>query len=405
MKGITFQQQYAVSFFEIATYCCQNETEVLFNHKGHSMNHYMITRKKAIENGVNLDTVDYCRQIRNVARAEHVVLDESVHGVNPYNKHLFSYIEYCGLEPKDYITGYLSNLQPYMIEHFPSQEKNKDTVTCVLDNAYRLSIYIKVDRNKGNELIISFHENADVKRGIPWTHDNKDKHPFVSLKREVVPVFGEPTGSRLEGDPKEEIKVFIQRGMLLFPVRVMAQPCEGNIYLVNRDALENPIIEACNQYLSDLYMSNQEIENLDNIEVFSVLQQLSFTSYGNTIISNLTMLIDNMEMQKGLPSKKAADFMLTTYIGHLYLTEEQAEEIVSVLEDKYQIHPGKPPKFRALLDRVEDELLATADNTKAIIDEIKVNEDTEKLIDFHNEEVTPQDPKNVEVISKRKRGR
>ncbi len=82
MKGMTFQQQYAVSFFEIATYCCQNETEV------------------------------------------------------------FSYIEYCGLEPKDYITGYLSNLQPYMIEHFPSQEKNRRTVSKIPGD-YLLSIDLR----------------------------------------------------------------------------------------------------------------------------------------------------------------------------------------------------------------------------------------------------------------------
>ena len=55
MKGMTFQQQYAVSFFEIATYCCQNETEV------------------------------------------------------------FSYIEYCGLEPK----LYLGNSQFIIATHSP----------------------------------------------------------------------------------------------------------------------------------------------------------------------------------------------------------------------------------------------------------------------------------------------
>lgn len=126
------------------------------------MEHHMITKKQAKENGVNLDAVDYCRQIRNVARAEHVVLDEAVHRDNPYNKHLFSYIEYCGLDPKEYITGYLSNLQPFMISHFLSQEKGKENITCVLDNAYRISLYIKVNREKGNEVIISFLPHAVI---------------------------------------------------------------------------------------------------------------------------------------------------------------------------------------------------------------------------------------------------
>ena len=363
------------------------------------MEHHLITKKQAKENGVNLDAVDYCRQIRNVARAEHVVLDKAIHRDNPYNKHLFSYIEYCGLDPKEYITGYLSNLQPYMISHFPSQEKGKENITCILDNAYRISLYIKVSREKGNEVIVSFHENN--KNGI--AHDNNTMLHFAGAKREIVPVFGEPTGARLAGDPKEEVKVFIQRGMLLFPVCVMAQPCEGNIYLVERGSLENPIIDACNQYLSDLYTSNQPPESIENVDVFSVLQQISFTSYGNTIFSNLTMLIDNMEMQKGLPSKKAADFMLMTYIGHLYLTSEQAEELISLMEDKYKVRSSR--NIEILLNRVEDELLATADNTKAIIDEVKEENDGKELIDAHNEYITPEDPENVEIVSRRKHGR
>ena len=62
----------------------------------------MITKAKAKENGVNLDSVDICRQIRNLAQLDRIQLDESVHRDNPYNKHLFSYIEYCELDPKEY---------------------------------------------------------------------------------------------------------------------------------------------------------------------------------------------------------------------------------------------------------------------------------------------------------------
>ncbi len=85
----------------------------------------------------------------------------------------------------------------------------------------------------------------------------------------------------------------------------------------------------------------------------------------------MTMLIDNMEMQRGLPSKKAADFMLMTYIDHLYLTSEQAEELISLMDDKYKVRSSR--NIEVLLNRVEDELLATADNTKAIIDEVIVS--------------------------------
>ena len=355
------------------------------------MDRYIISKKQAIEDGVNLDNVVYCRQIRRLAALDRITLDESIHSVNEYSKHLFSYIEYCGLNPKDYIKNYLSNLQPYMLEHLGSQEKT-NTMICVLDNAYRISLYIKADRAKGNEVIISFHENS--KRGIA-----KDNNQIIRNNiNETVPVFGEPTGTKLEGSDKEQIKVFIQRGMLVFPVLVMAQACEDGIYLVRRNDIEQPIIDACNQYLRDLYASNIDLKALDQVEVFSVLQQISFTSYGNTIFSNITLLIDNMEMQRGIPSKLAADFALTTYINHLYLTNEQVKELTDLLTEKYKVSASR--NMPSLLNRIYDELFAIADNELPIVDATMNEQDTPSIEDSHVEEDIP-----YTNISKRKPGR
>ena len=115
-----------------------------------------------------------------------------------------------------------------------------------------------------------------------------------------------------------------------------------------------------------MYTSSVDLAALDQVEIFSVLQQISFTSYGNTIFSNLTLLIDNMEIQRGIPSIKAADFALTTYINHLYLTREQANELVALLEEKYVVHSMRNVRF--LLGRIEDEIYAVAAETKEMID-------------------------------------
>ena len=95
--------------------------------------------------------------------------------------------------------------------------------------------------------------------------------------------------------------------------------------------------------------------------------------------------------------------MLMTYIDHLYLTSEQAEELISLMEDKYKVRSST--NFEILLNRVEDELLATADNTKAIIDETVQQADIQRVIDTHNEEITPEDPDNVKIVSQRRHGR
>ncbi len=144
------------------------------------MDHYIISKKEAKENGVNLDMVDVCRQIRNLAKLDRVRLDENIHNENKFNKHLFSYLLYCEVDPKTYIRNYLANLQPYMIKRMPSQEKTEHMI-CVLDNTYRISLYIKANNEKGNEVIISFHESN--KRGVAQENNTfRNTHDFHILE-------------------------------------------------------------------------------------------------------------------------------------------------------------------------------------------------------------------------------
>lgn len=303
----------------------------------------VISVMEAKQNGVFMESVAICRDIRKLAALDRIQLDETLHR-SELNKHLFSYIEYCGLNVRMYIKEYLENLQPFMIERFRSQEA-KESFICVLDNMYRISIYIKLDKTFGNEVIVSFHENH--KRGIA-----KENNLIRNGNEKIVPVFADEILAQIEGSPKEEIKVFIQRGMLRLPIRVMGQRCENGTYLVYERDLETPIIDQCNQYLRDLYTSDLDLEALDKIELFSVLHQISFTSYGNTIFSNISLLIDNLAMQKGVIGKKVADFALVTYVEHLYLEYDQAQELISLLEERYKVRSQK--NIDVILQRITD---------------------------------------------------
>jgi hypothetical protein len=62
------------------------------------------------------------------------------------------------LNKLDYIKSYLKTIQPFMLTEMKSQEKFENAI-CVLDGGYRISLYIKVDSTKGEEVIVSFHEN------------------------------------------------------------------------------------------------------------------------------------------------------------------------------------------------------------------------------------------------------
>ncbi len=311
------------------------------------MNDNIITIIEAEAHGVSMEMVKVCKEIRKYAKLDRIRLDETVHR-SGLNKHLFSYIEYCGLDVKEYIKDYLSNLQPYMIERFSSQEPSGNFI-CILDNRYRISLYIKLDKTFGNEIIVSFHENN--KRGIA-----KENNMLRNKTEQLVPVLAEEICARIEGSPKEEIRILIQRGMLLLPIRVMGQKCENGVYIVNERDVETPIIDQCNQYLRDMYTSDLDLEALDKVELFSVLHQISFTSYGNTVFSNISLLIDNLAMQKSIIGKKVADFALVTYVDHLLIDAEQAKELIELLDEKYKVKSQRGIEF--ILERIKDGLSA-----------------------------------------------
>lgn len=75
----------------------------------------------------------------------------------------------------------------------------------------------------------------------------------------------------------------------------------------------------------------------DQIDVFTMLQQISFTSYGKDTFSTLSILIDSLTTQKDSISKSVADFALITFCQNLSLTGEQANELCSLVEEKFRV--------------------------------------------------------------------
>ena len=95
-------------------------------------------------------------------------------------------------------------------------------------------------------------------------------------------------------------------------------------------------LDYCNQYIRDLYTSNLKLD-FDQVEVFSMLQQISFTSYGRDTFSSLSLLIDSIAIQQDSISKQTADFALVTFAQSLKLTENQKKELIELLNEKYMV--------------------------------------------------------------------
>lgn len=300
-----------------------------------------VTEKEAIELGIDLSMVSICKKLRGLAKLDRLRLDETEHR-SKLNTHLFDYIRYCGMEPLEWIKDYLSNLQPYMLERRKNQEKEKSFI-CVIDNLYRVSVYIKVDNIFGEEAIISFHE--DNIRGIAKTNIKVNK-------RELVPVFADTYGSINLENGNVSVKIFVQRGMKVLPLSIIGFKCK-DVFIVYEEEITREILEYCNLYIRDLYTSNLNLD-FDSVDVFTMLQQLSFTSYGIDTLSSISLLIDSLVVQKDSISRQVADFALFTFAQSLKITNEHKEELLNLLQKRYKISSIKD--INIILSRVSDAL-------------------------------------------------
>lgn len=108
--------------------------------------------------------------------------------------------------------------------------------------------------------------------------------------------------------------------------------------------------------IRDLYTSNLKLD-FDQVEVFSMLQQISFTSYGRDTFSSLSLLIDSIAIQQDSISKQTADFALVTFAQSLKLTENQKKELIELLNEKYMVSDIK--SIDDILYRIKSAMYAT----------------------------------------------
>ena len=280
------------------------------------------------------------KRLRRLARLDRIKLDESMHQ-SGLNKHLFSYFDYIGIDKLTFIKEYLCHLQPFMISEIKSQEKF-DNAICVLDEYYRISLYIKVDATKNEEIIVSFHENN--KNGIA-------KRNSVITRLSDVYVFADSIGSHVKDSDIYSINLFITRGVRTFPISIAAYKYDDEGFMVHYRDISNALITIVNQYLEDLYTSDLDYSTID---VFSSLQQLSFTSYGNDIFSNISMLIDSLLIQSDSISKQVADSAICIYCNSLNLVESDRRELLETLSQRFSVNSVRI--MPSILERIEANL-------------------------------------------------
>lgn len=263
-------------------------------------------------------------KLRKLARLDRLKIDESEH-VSELNLHLFKYLDYLGVDKLAFVKDYLQHIQPFMIAEFKSQERFENAI-CVLDEYYRISVYIKIDASKNEEIVVSFHENNV--NGIA-------KKNFPSGRPNYVYVFADSIGTQISGTDNYTINLFINRGVISVPINVPAERYDEEGFLVRYEYINNALVDIANRYLEDLYSADLDFSS---VKLFSSLQQLSFTSYGNDVFSNISLLIDSVIIQDDFNGKRLSDSALCIYCSSLNMTDFDKQELLEVLTERFKVN-------------------------------------------------------------------
>ena len=278
-----------------------------------------------------------CKRLRRLARLDRIRLDESEHA-SELNLHLFRYLDFLGIDKLQYIRKYLEHIQPFMITEVSSQEKFENAI-CVLDEFYRISVYIKIDATKGEELIVSFHEN--IKNGIA------KRNPLRKADEKVY-VFPESISSHVIASDIYTINIFITRGVTTLPISVSAHKYDDEGFLINLQDITRALVETANSYLQDLYTADLDYSG---IEQFHSLQQISFTSYGTDVFSSISLLVDSLLIQMSPMSKQVTDSALCIYCSTIEMTSAGKKELIDTLRERYKVNSVRA--LPEILERID----------------------------------------------------
>lgn len=226
-----------------------------------------------------------------------------------------------------------------MIERQVNQEEQESFI-CIVDSMYHISIHIETDNSFDEKIVVSLRENTIV------TADSVTKNN----KECLVPVIADSYNSINLETGKVSVKLFVQQGMKILPLDIMGFKCE-DVFIVRESDIGHQLLDYCNQYICDLYTSDLKL-GFDQIEVFSVLQQIGFTSYGRDTFSSLSLLIDSIAIQQDSISKQTADFALVTFAQSIQLTDNQVKDLIELLEEKYKVYAHEG--INIILNRVKD---------------------------------------------------
>lgn len=210
--------------------------------------------------------INVCRKIRKFAIMRRVDIDESQHRVSD-NLHLKKYIELSGKTFKEFIYGYLANIQPFQLIFNHAQSYDK-AVRCLIDLSYSTALYMKLEFLPSNVLLISFHENQ-LKNTVKYETITNSLN--YAITKTDVPAGG-----------YRILPIKMPHGLELFDLELVCQVVEQDLVRIAISDVESAYVRYLNQKVSALTERGQ------------VFHSMKEASYGETVLNDVSVLVDGI---------------------------------------------------------------------------------------------------------------
>lgn len=282
------------------------------------------------------ETVAICRKLRTAIRQNRLVVDTSRHSSNQgYNQHLFGFIKSCGLDVENFIKTYIYNMQPctLVLDRSTHVTKSSGDYSVILDIGYRVSLYIKV--SKSGNIIVSFHDSNDN-----WVGRTNVKR----FKQGVLSQFSNDYSYILLNEPirvtnqREFYDIQMSRGLSVLKQSLEGTYCDRDlIYVYTQDLFEG-VKKLMLSFLTKLEVEFSEDFRLrgtrKGIEKRNNINDFSFTSYGNSILAKISLLVDVYPLTVSQTERQSIMTLAGFLIDEMLFIEDKAS-LLSMLKERY----------------------------------------------------------------------
>lgn len=252
------------------------------------------------------------------------------------NLGIIKFLRSCDIDPETFIRCYLRQLHPFMINLDKERSVKQDKFSCITDASYRMPLWIEVVTKQFNERVISFHE-------LNWYAKKYDN--YYLRKRDLLCIPNDPNVVA-EGE-KGTFEISVLKGFKSFLLRVHGQRVSENCVRVRTAEFERELLRQCNDSLAEIIESIAV--NSSYFPEFQRIKQLSFTSYGDKLYNDVSLLLD-LFADTLSPDISAVLFVKLQELSKL----PNYPEIIEDLIDKYKNYSNVD--FTSLLQLPESEI-------------------------------------------------